>query len=76
MFYLLFIQELIFVIHTESSSGNLGDILSQLTDEELLSEQPDPVLQNELRKIDRRHKIEIRYRHEQTTLWDIKKCRC
>ena len=32
----------------------------QLTDEELLSEQPDPVLQNELRKIDRRHKIEIR----------------
>ena len=68
MFYLLFIQELIFVIHTESSSGNLVDILSQLTDEELLSEQPDPVLQNELRKIDRRHKIEIRYRHKQTVL--------
>ena len=35
--------------------------IPQLTDEDLLSEKTDPVLQNELRKIDRRHKHEIKY---------------
>ena len=40
-----------------------------MTDEELLSEQPDPVLQNEMRKIDRRHKLEIRKLEEEIKHW-------
>ena len=40
-----------------------------MTDEELLSEQPDPVLQSEMRKIDRRHKLEIRKLEDEIKHW-------
>jgi len=48
---------------------NFSDVEEQVTDEELLAEQPDPALQNELRKIDRRHKHEIRKLEQEIRQW-------
>ncbi|XP_063680969.1 microspherule protein 1-like isoform X3 [Bolinopsis microptera] len=67
--YSLLADQTVQPLNLGDSVLNFSDVEEQLTDEELLSEQPDPVLQNELRKIDRRHKIEIRKLEDEIRQW-------